>query len=105
MRLIKSLALASLVLLAACGSDVGWSKPGVGRQLAARDYAQCRHAAELAMRRDSDIDTDILATRGQDWTRLGILQTKRNDFADSNRARGDDIVERCMAAKGYTTGR
>lgn len=92
-----------LLTLAACGA-AGWSKPGVSSEKAAQDYAECRHAVELANRRDSDIDQDILATRGQDWERLGLLTQKRNDYADSNAARSGDAVERCMLAKGYTSG-
>jgi len=92
------------VALAACAGAAGWSKPGVPPAQVARDYAECRHAAELALRRDSNIDTDILATRGQDWARLGVLQSKREDYADSNSARSGDIVERCMIGKGYTAG-
>ena len=101
MRRIGGLALA--LMLAAC-ADTPWSKPGVSPEKAAQDFSECRHAAELANRRDSDIDTDILASRGQDWERFGLLQTKRAVYADSNRARSGDMVERCMIAKGYTPG-
>lgn len=97
--------LAALLALAACGGAGSWNKPGVAPTKAAEDYSECRHTAELAERRDSNIDTDILASRGGDWQRLGVLQTKRNDYADANSARSGDIVQRCMIAKGYTTGR
>ena len=103
MRAISGLAL--LLLLAACGGAADWDKPGVSREKAAQDYSECRHAAELAQRRDSNIDTDILATRSQDWQRNGLLQIKRNEYADSNSARSGDFVERCMIGKGYTIGR
>lgn len=93
--------LASLLALAACTGAGGWSKPGVPPERAAADYAECRHAAELALRRDSNIDTDILASRGQDWARLGALQSERDNDADSNNARSGDIIERCMIGKGY----
>lgn len=96
-------ALAVLLALAACGSG-GWQKQGVTPSEAAADYAECRHSAELAHRRDSDIDADILATRGQDWQKLGLLSIKRNDFADSDNARDQDLVTRCMRGKGYTGG-
>lgn len=96
--------LTWLLMLAACTGAGGWSKPGVPPSQAARDYAECRHRAELAFRRDSNIDTDILATRGQDWGRLGTLQSTREEYADSNEARSGDIVERCMMAKGYVVG-
>jgi len=103
MRSICSLSL--LLVLAACGGAGSWSKTGVTPEKAAQDYSECRYSAELAQRRDSNIDTDILATRGQDWERIGVLQTKRNDYADANSARSGDMVARCMIGKGYTTGR
>jgi len=93
-------SLVLLLALAACGGQ--WSKPETTREKAAQDLSECRHVAEIANRRDSDIDTDILASRGPDWERLGVIQTKRAEFADSNRARSGDIVTRCMIAKGYT---
>ena len=96
--------LSVLLALAACGGASDWKKPGVSSEKAGRDYSECRHRAEMAQRRDSNIDTDILASRGQDWERAGLLQTKRNDYADANAARSGDIVERCMIDKGYTSG-
>jgi len=98
------LGLAVLLLLAACsGAGGGWSKPGVPPEQAAQDYAECRHSAELAVRRDSNIDTDILATRGADWERLGMLQRRSDDFASSNDQRSSDVLQRCMIGKGYTS--
>lgn len=97
------LGLAVLLSLAACSGAGGWTKPGVPPDQAAQDYAECRHTAELAVRRDSDIDTDIEASRGADWERLGVLQSRRDDYASSNEARSGDILERCMMGKGYTT--
>lgn len=93
-----------LLALSACDSGGQWSKADTTREKAAQDYSECRHAAEVANRRDSDIDTDILASRGTDWERLGVISTKRSEFADSNRARSGDMVTRCMIGKGYTRG-
>lgn len=97
-------SLALLLALAACGGAGQWSKPDTSPEKAAQDLSECRHAAEIANRRDSDIDTDILASRGQDWERLGIISTKRAEYANSNQARSGDIVTRCMIGKGYTQG-
>lgn len=97
-------SLVLLLALAGCDGGGQWSKPETTREKAAQDYSECRHAAEVANRRDSDIDTDILASRGTDWERLGVISTKRAEFADSNRARSGDMVSRCMIAKGYTQG-
>ena len=98
MRRIGGLALA--LALAGCGGG-SWTKAGVSPEAAAQDFSECRHVAELANRRDSDIDQDILASRGQDWERFSVIQLKRDEFADSNFQRTGDIVERCMIAKGY----
>lgn len=91
-----------LLLLSACGAAGGWTKAGVPPSIAARDYAECRHSAELAFRRDRDIETDIIASRGQDWQRIGVLQNKTDVFADSNEAHEGDLVSRCMTEKGYS---
>lgn len=96
--------LVFLLALAACAGGGQWSKPDTSREKAAQDYSECRHSAEIANRRDSDIDTDILAARGADWERSGVLQTKRAEFADSNSARSGDMVTRCMITKGYSRG-
>jgi hypothetical protein len=93
-----------LLLLSACSAAGGWAKAGVAPSIAARDYAECRHSAELAFRRDRDIDTDIIASRGQDWQRIGVLQNKTEAYADSNEARESDVVSRCMIDKGYSGG-
>jgi hypothetical protein len=100
MRPIAALALA--LALAGCVSS--WSKPGVAPEAAAQDLSECRHTAELANRRDSDIDTDILASRGTDWEHYDVLGIRRGDYADSNYRRTSDIVDNCMIGKGYTSG-
>jgi hypothetical protein len=97
------LCLAVLLALAACGSQ--WNRTGTSPETAARDLSECRHAAQVANQRDTDIDTDILASRGQDWQRLETLRTRSSDYAESNRARAGDIVDDCMMAKGYSEGR
>ena len=94
-----------MLALAACSGAGGWSKAGVSPEKAAQDYAECRHTAEIANRRDSDIDTDILAARSQDWHKADVLTIKRDNYAESNAQRSGNIVERCMNAKGYTTPR
>ena len=102
MKLLRGSAL--LLALAACSTTGGWTKPGVAPEKAARDFAECRHVAELANRRDSNIDADIMATRGQDWERIGLLEQKRDEDANSSAPRTGSIVDRCMTGKGYTAG-
>ncbi len=101
MRWIVSLGL--VLVVTGCGG-AHWSKQGVSPEKAAQDYSECSHLAELANQRDSNIDTDILASRGQDWERLGTLSVRRDTYADSNRARSGDIITRCMIGKGYRQG-
>jgi hypothetical protein len=98
MRRIGGFALA--LMLAGCGAT--WHKAGVSPETAAQDLSECRHVAEIANRRDSDIDQDILASRGHDWENLSVIQERRDQYAASNERRTGDIVERCMIAKGYS---
>ncbi len=101
---MRPICAATLLLaLVACSGPGGWQKPGVAPGDAAADYAECRHTAEVAFRRDTNIDTDILATRGQDWQRDGVLQSEQYDDAATDNALQKDTVSRCMIDKGYTS--
>jgi hypothetical protein len=95
--------LITLLLVAACAPPL-WSRPDTNPEQAAQDLSECRRMAEQTQRRDVDIDTDILASRGLDWQRSGALPRKSYDFAQSGKERSDDIVERCMTGKGYSAG-
>ena len=57
--------------------------------------------AQQAVRRDSDIDADILASRGQDWQNSGTLSTHKATIAADTGRRSDDVLSACMASKGY----
>jgi hypothetical protein len=95
-------AILSLMLAGCAGSNADrWSKPGVKAETAESDLSDCEDQARSATRRDAGIDADILASRGGDWQRAGTLGIKRDDMANSNRALGQQIIGRCMAAKGY----
>lgn len=89
--------------LAGCASSASekWSKPGVKPDTADSDLSDCQAQARSATRRDAGIDADITASLGSDWQRGGILGMKRDDMANSNRAFGEQIIARCMGAKGY----
>lgn len=99
------LVLASLLALAACSGAGGWSKPGVPPERVAADLGECRHTAQLALSRESNIDADILASRGADWSRTGALESERASDARSAAPRSAAIVEGCMMDKGYTKAR
>jgi hypothetical protein len=101
---MKGVCIAAVCLvLSACAGSASdkWSKPGVKPETADNDLSDCQDQARSATRRDAGIDADITASLGADWQRGGILGMKRDDMANSNRALGEQIVARCMAAKGY----
>jgi hypothetical protein len=97
----RALALLLGLSVAACAAEGAWTKDGTSREQAARDYAECRSLAQSAMRRDTDIDQDIMATRGGDWQRTGVITARRATYAAHNEAQSADIVARCMVGKGY----
>lgn len=100
----RTAAIVLTLCLAACAAEPEWSRDGVSPAAAARDLAECRSLAQEAMRRDTDIDTDIMASRGGDWQRTGVLGAKRSSLAAYNQPQADDIVSRCMIGKGYAPG-
>jgi hypothetical protein len=95
------IAIACLALVGCAGGADKWTKPGVTPDMTETELSDCESEAHSATQRDAGIDADILASRGQDWQRAGTLGLKRDDMANSNRARSAQIVARCMAAKGY----
>lgn len=98
------LALPLLILLAACAADSRWVKEDASDEAQARDLAQCRAEARRAVDRDAAIDQDILSTRAQDLQRSGTTNLRRETMQASNLGRFDEIVARCMAARGYRPG-
>jgi hypothetical protein len=95
-------AATAMLLLAGCGgSSDRWTKPGVSTDAVEADYADCESQARSATRRDENIDADILASRGTDWQRTGTLGMKRDDMANANRGQAQQIIGRCMTARGY----
>jgi hypothetical protein len=87
--------------LAACSSGGEWEKPGASTDDRDLALAECRQEARVATNRDAAINQDIASTRMQDWTRSGVSDTRRELLNDQTRALGEDIFNRCMAAKGW----
>ena len=95
--------VAALALLG-CSSHPECSKQGESPDAVGQALAECRSLAREATDRDTNIMTDIMATRGNDWQRTGVMDTHVQTFNVENRTRGDDIVNRCMISKGYVPG-
>lgn len=100
----RSLMLACALALVACASQPEWTKEGASPQVTDRELADCKSLAREATARDTNIMTDIMATRGQDWQRTGVMEPHVQNFNAETRNRGDDVVNRCMIGKGYVPG-
>lgn len=98
------IGLALVCSLAGCAGSAEWTKEGVSHQTAAQDLAECRSDAQAATRRDTNIETDILASRGRDWQNSGALDTKQATFAAETQGTEKDVITRCMIGKGYAPG-
>lgn len=97
----RSLMLACTLALAACASQPDWVKEGTSPQVTERELSECKSLAREATARDTNIMTDIMASRGNDWQRTGVMQAHEQNFAAGEVPRSDDIVKRCMIGKGF----
>lgn len=89
------------VMAAACAGEGHWAKDGVPPEQISADFAQCRAQAQHDIARDVNIDTDIAASRANDWDRSQTTQTHLADDESNNYKLSDNIVQSCMEAKGY----
>ena len=101
--MFKMLALAAALAVVGCAGSPPWTKQGVSPKVAASDYADCRFEGQEATRRDANIDADIMASRGRDWSQTQTLPARQALYGSSRR-QADDIVKSCMIAKGYAPG-
>ena len=99
----RILVLAAALSLAGCAGTPPWTKQGVSPKVAASDYADCRFEATEATRRDANIDADIIASRGRDWSQTQTLPARQALYGNATR-QADDLVKACMIAKGYAPG-
>lgn len=100
----RILSLAFALALVGCASQPQWTKAGVSPQDVADALAACQSEARQATQRDTDIMNDILATRGADWQRTGVLETQQQMFKAETEGRTADIVKRCMIENGFVPG-
>jgi hypothetical protein len=96
-------ALLALALAGCAGPD--WEKPGASAEERKAALAECGAQARVATDRDTRINQDIASSFHNDWQRTGVSDTRRNLLQDRTRAFGEDIVARCMEAKGWLRGR
>ena len=100
----RSVALVSLIVLSGCVGHPDWSKDGAAPEVVTKELADCQSLAREATARDTNIMTDIMATRGNDWQRTGVMDTHVQAFHLEDHTRSGDIVNRCMISKGFVPG-
>lgn len=97
----RSLTLACTLALLACASQPEWTKQGTSSEVTARELSDCKSIAREATERDTNIMTDIMASRGNDWQRTGVMSAHVQNFTAGEAEHSDDIVKRCMIGKGF----
>jgi len=95
------LVALALVLIGCAAGGGRWIKPGADDATVSVDLGACRAEAREAARRDNAIDSDILASRGTDWQHGGTLGLVEDEMASARASRGDAVLARCMATRGY----
>ncbi|MBV9860189.1 MAG: hypothetical protein JO038_08830 [Alphaproteobacteria bacterium] len=99
-------SIVGLLLLAGCaGAGGGWTKSGADQAAASREYRDCESLAGSAVETQAQIDTDIAATRRNDWERADVTSEQTGMMAAGLKERRDNIVARCMQAKGFAQQR
>jgi hypothetical protein len=96
--------VALAVVLTGCAGSGDWSRSGTSSQQTAAELSDCQSQAREATERDTNIMSDIMATRGNDWRETGVMSTQMSEFAAENHNRTSDIVNRCMVGKGFVPG-
>ena len=96
--------VALAVVLAGCAGDGDWARSGTSSQQTAAELSDCQSQARAATQRDTNIMSDIMATRGNDWRQTGVMGTQTSLFAAENHDRTTDIIHRCMLGKGFVPG-
>jgi hypothetical protein len=101
MKPIATAALALVLLTVGCAGSGNWTRPDTSKETAAADYSACQSLAREATQRDDAINADILASRGADWQRAGMLDAQRDSMATEKRKHASTVIGNCMTAKGY----
>ena len=104
MKRIAGLQIAGLglaLVLVGCAGGGDWARQGSTSQQTATELSDCQSQAREATERDTNIMTDILATRSSDWRQTGVMSTQMSEFSAENHNQTVGIVKRCMLAKGF----
>jgi hypothetical protein len=118
--------LASAILLGGCsvfsqftthqpnyGNQASWSKQGVSSQETATALSACNGQARAATDRDTNITTDIMAARPNNWSNTAGPVGTQNQYVSAGRGQlfenqdrdlNASIVNQCMISKGFTPG-
>jgi hypothetical protein len=97
----RAILVALAVVVAGCAGGGDWARPGTSPQQTAAELSDCQSQARAATERDTNIMSDIMATRGNDWRQTGVMSTQMSMFSAENHNRTSDIVNRCMIGKGF----
>jgi hypothetical protein len=97
----QSILVALAVVLTGCAGGGDWARSGTSPQQTATELSDCQSQARAATERDTNIMSDIMATRGNDWRQTGVMSTQMSEFAAENHNRTSDIINRCMIGKGF----
>lgn len=101
---MKGWCVGLALLLLGCTTTADWNKPGIAATATAREYEDCRLAAEAAVKPETGIDQDILATRNADIGRSSIARIGARNMREETRDRAAAIIAACMQAKGFAAG-
>ncbi len=101
---MKTWRIGLALLLGGCATTGNWSKPGAEAAATAREYEDCRAAAADAVKPETGIDQDILATRQADMQRSSSVRIATQKIQEETRQRELAIVAACMKAKGFAPG-
>jgi hypothetical protein len=96
-----SILVALAVVVTGCAGSGDWTRSGTSPRQTATELSECQSEARAATERDTNIMTDIMATRGSDWRRSDVMSTQMSLFAAENHNRTSDIINRCMIGKGF----
>jgi hypothetical protein len=93
---------AALLCLAGC-ADTGraWTKAGVSTAQRAADFNECQDEARQQTQRQYAIDSDIMASRGNDWRRSGTYNLESDRLTADAGDKSTRIMNACMVGKGY----